>query len=176
MKATFEEDVFSFTVESASGMAPYRVELTAENGQGRCSCFDWTYRVSPKIAKGEKATCKHVRQCLQTLAQSIVDQRVLQMKEEETKSDLEPSEYEALAIQFKEANPVCGVCNTKSTEDVHHARGRLSSLLCDSRFWIPVCRTCHSWIDSNRNAARELTWNGIPVLCAKGEWNSPPRD
>lgn len=25
----------------------------------------------------------------------------------------------------------------------HHVRGRLSSLLCDTRFWLPVCYLCH---------------------------------
>lgn len=53
----------------------------------------------------------------------------------------------------------------------HHSRGKLGSLLCDTRFWIPVCRAAHTWIDANREKARELG-----LLCKRGEWNKQPKD
>ena len=51
----------------------------------------------------------------------------------------------------------------------HHSRGKLGKLLCDTRFWIPVCRTAHTWIDANREKARELG-----LLCKRGDWNKQP--
>jgi len=170
------EDAFSYRVSSESGQACYSVDLLAENGAGRCDCKDWQFRCSPAIAKGERKRCKHVSKALNHLAQAIIDRRIEQLRELETKSDRIPTEYAALAAEFKRQHPRCGVCGTNPVDDIHHSRGRLGSLLSDTRFWIPTCRTCHAWIDSNRNAARELTWNGVPVLCEKGEWNSPPAE
>lgn len=176
MKVEFGDDLYSFSVESASGQAPYVVCLVSNDGIGMCSCADHQFRCSPKIAKGQKAQCKHVSACLKALGQAIVDRRVEQLRQEESKADREPTQYEALANEFKRVYPKCGVCAFGKTIDVHHSRGKLGPLLIDQRFWIPVCRTCHDWIGSNPDAARKLTWNGIPVLCAKGEWNSQPGD
>lgn len=176
MNITPGDDIYSYTADSASGLPPYTIELTANSGSGFCSCDDWKYRVSPKLNKGQRATCKHIRACLASLGQAIVDRRVEQLHQGESRADREPTQYEALATEFKRVYPKCGVCHQNPTVDVHHSRGRLGSLLCDMRFWIPVCRTCHDWIGSNPDAARKLTWNGIPVLCEKGQWNSPPAE
>lgn len=53
----------------------------------------------------------------------------------------------------------------------HHSRGREGKLLCDTRFWVAVCRPSHIWIDSNREKARELG-----LLCKVGEFNTQPKD
>lgn len=170
------DNLFSYSVSSESGLPDYNVDLLAENGAGRCDCKQWQFRVSPALAKGEKKMCKHISRSLIYLAQSVVNQKLAQMAQEEAQSDREPTRYEALATEFKLKHPICGVCHQKPTEDVHHSRGRLGSLLCDQEWWVPVCRVCHDWIGSNPNAARELTWNGIPVLCENGQWNSPPAE
>lgn len=62
------------------------------------------------------------------------------------------------------AFPGCG----KRHIDCHHTRGRAGSLLMDERFWLPICRRHHLWIDLNPTEARELG-----LLCAKGNWNNP---
>lgn len=36
----------------------------------------------------------------------------------------------------------------------HHIRGRLSLLLCDTRFWLPVCQACHDRIHRSPAWAR----------------------
>lgn len=85
--------------------------------------------------------------------------------------------YNARVKVWKAENPVCLVCQKhdlemfdkpRPTEDCHHQRGKLGPLLMDERFWIPVCRPCHAWIDANRNAARAMG-----LLCQRGEWNKP---
>lgn len=65
------------------------------------------------------------------------------------------------------------VCAKKyhACTDVHHSRGRAGSLLIDERFWIPVCRRAHNWIQANPERARALG-----LLCQPGEWNVPVKE
>ena len=54
--------------------------------------------------------------------------------------------------------------------EVHHLRGRAGSLLCDERFWIALSKQGHRWVHENPEKARNMGF-----LCAKGEWNTPPK-
>ena len=54
---------------------------------------------------------------------------------------------------------------------IHHSRGRLGPLLLDTRFYKYVCNAGHAYIGDNPEMAR-----GDGLLCAKGEWNTPPKD
>jgi len=54
--------------------------------------------------------------------------------------------------------------------EVHHMRGRAGSLLCDERFWIALSKQGHRWVHENPEKARNMGF-----LCAKGEWNTPPK-
>ena len=60
-------------------------------------------------------------------------------------------------------------CQNQPDKTPHHTRGRLGSLLCDTRFWLPVCFEHHRWIHENITAARALG-----LICQPGEWNTPP--
>lgn len=67
------------------------------------------------------------------------------------------------------------------TEDCHHTRGKLKQLLFDSRWWSPVCRTHHTWIDAHRDEARNIvvfpgTDRAMPLLPAYGTYNSQPNE
>ena len=65
-----------------------------------------------------------------------------------------------------------GRSNGKSASfDIHHSRGRISTLLLDVRYWRIVSREEHNWIQANPQAAREAG-----LLCQPGEWNRPPDD
>lgn len=59
----------------------------------------------------------------------------------------------------------CSVCGHRDVLDVHHVRGRRGALLCDTRYWLLVCRTCHEYIHSNPDKARARGWLANP-----GEW------
>lgn len=85
--------------------------------------------------------------------------------------------YNARVKVWKTERPVCDIClrgdvspgqEPRPTQDCHHQRGKLGPLLMDERFWIPVCRPHHAWIDANRDLARAMG-----LLCARGEWNVP---
>jgi len=66
-----------------------------------------------------------------------------------------------------------GICGKRPhlCDDAHHSRGRAGSLLMDKRFWIPVCRRAHAWIQDHPQEARALG-----LLCEPGEWNVPVKE
>lgn len=67
--------------------------------------------------------------------------------------------YSVIAPIYKANNPECKAklsgCTGKTTE-IHHKMGRIEDLLCDIRFFLPVCRSCHDWIEVNSEKAKEL--------------------
>jgi len=71
-------------------------------------------------------------------------------------------EYFKLVEQFKKDNPECKAkvneyCTDK-TDDPHHRKGRGKFLL-DTTTWLPCCRSCHSYIESHPNIAKEKGWS-----------------
>ncbi len=80
-------------------------------------------------------------------------------------------EYRVKADAYKREHRHCERAGcAKLTADIHHTRGRVGTLLMDTRFWVAVCRSCHDWIAANPEQARS---EGL--LCAKGSWNVPAR-
>lgn len=55
-------------------------------------------------------------------------------------------EYYPLRDKFLQDNPVCQCCGESKSEDVHHRKGRTNELLCEVRYFLAVCRTCHNLI------------------------------
>jgi hypothetical protein len=79
--------------------------------------------------------------------------------------------YNAIAALFKTAHPTCRICELRGnvprwTDDVHHSRGREGLLLFDVRYFIAACRTCHTWAEDNKEAARALG-----VTAQRGDWD-----
>jgi len=71
-------------------------------------------------------------------------------------------EYFILVEQFKKDNPHCKAkvneyC-TERTDDPHHMRGRGDYLLVVET-WLPVCRSCHSYIEAHPQEAKEKGWS-----------------
>jgi hypothetical protein len=69
------------------------------------------------------------------------------------------AEYQKIAAKFKRDHPVCqaqlkDVCKTKTT-DVHHMKGKIGELLTDTKYFLAVCRSCHSVLETNPLFARE---------------------
>lgn len=59
-------------------------------------------------------------------------------------------------------------CKTPPDKSPHHFRGRLNTLLCDTRFWLPICQEHHDWVHNNIAEARKRH-----LICTKGDWNKP---
>ena len=71
---------------------------------------------------------------------------------------------EAHALLFPETIAMFPL--VRATEP-HHTAGRAGSLLLDTTKWLPVCRTCHHWIQSHPAEARALG-----LLVPEGQWNA----
>ncbi len=111
--------------------------------------------------------------------------KVKHIKRASPKKTAERREYEKLKAEWFPANLKCSGCKPKGREwvrkatDLHHQRGRLGALLCNARFWLPLCGLCHSWVHNNIAVARELTadhHSGLKLIAGPGQWNTQPRD
>ena len=67
--------------------------------------------------------------------------------------------YSRLRDAFITAKSKCEAklvgCTGNST-DVHHKAGRVGDNYLKIGTWLAVCRTCHSWIETNPEAAKDL--------------------
>jgi hypothetical protein len=70
------------------------------------------------------------------------------------------SDYSKKRKIFLENKPLCeahilGICTQIST-DVHHMKGRTGDLYLNEEFWLSVCRSCHQYIETHPNEAKEM--------------------
>ena len=77
------------------------------------------------------------------------------------------SEYRKVREQFLHDNKQCeaglvfmaeGIetgC-TKTATEIHHKSKRRGALLCHTSSFIPVCHTCHMYLEGNKKLARKL--------------------
>ena len=83
-------------------------------------------------------------------------------------------EYTKVRKHFLIMHPKCGAsvvgCSKRATE-IHHVRGRIGRLQCDTRFFMAICRKCHDWIGDNGKKAR-----AIGLLAPAWEFNVFPVD
>ena len=171
MKIEPGDDIWTYTVNSETTSDRYTVNLLENDGHGQCDCDNWRFRVAPMLDKGMVASCKHIQQCRIRLAMDVIGAEV----ERTRPVNRVQSEYAEARQQWLSENSTCACCPSPAA-DVHHSRGRLGDLLMDERYWVPVCRVCHDWIHSNMDAARDLVWEGRPLLCARGDWNRQVED
>lgn len=73
----------------------------------------------------------------------------------------ETARYLAIRKEFLREHTVCGACLARDITpgvptQIHHSRGRIKRLLCETRFWIAVCAPCHEFIHGNPAKARSL--------------------
>lgn len=75
------------------------------------------------------------------------------------KRKIQQKEYSPARVAFLTENEFCKarlpVCTMWATE-VHHMKGRIEELYLDTKFWLPVCRSCHDWIENHPNDAHDL--------------------
>ena len=72
------------------------------------------------------------------------------------KRKIENLKYSALRIEFlgKKENRICPITK-KPTTDIHHKKGRVGSLLLDTRFWVALSREGHRFVEENPIWAKE---------------------
>ena len=81
------------------------------------------------------------------------------IKQVSKKRAVENQEYSKIAREYKKSNPVCHVCLTNETTDVHHKKGKIGSLLCNTEFFLPACRECHNKIEENPKWAKQMGYS-----------------
>jgi len=55
-------EAFRFHVQSDSDPSlQYLVDLEMNDAIGWCGCPHWAYRLGPKVAKGERIRCRHLK-------------------------------------------------------------------------------------------------------------------
>lgn len=63
--------------------------------------------------------------------------------------------YKVLRDDFLKDHFICEVCFKNPATDVHHKKGRLGELLTLVRYFLAVCRNCHTWIESHPKEAKD---------------------
>jgi hypothetical protein len=57
--------------------------------------------------------------------------------------------------------PHCQICAKRRSYDIHHTAGREGPMLLNHRYWMAVCRPCHTRVHENPAWAREKGYLGI---------------
>lgn len=76
-------------------------------------------------------------------------------------------EYKKIRFKYlsKPENRFCkaripGICMGTRVQgielDIHHKKGKIGDLLIDTRHFLPVCRACHEFIETNPEIAKDL--------------------
>jgi hypothetical protein len=75
------------------------------------------------------------------------------------KRQVEMDEYSKKRLAFLALHTSCQaklVSCTGVATDVHHKAGRVGDDYLNMNKWLAVCRSCHSWIETNPQEAKEL--------------------
>lgn len=106
----------------------------------RCTMHYWNYRASLKPVK-----IKDIGKPIPKVS---------------AKRKIENREYTIKRLQFlaQPENQKCPITG-KQTTDVHHKKGRVGTLLLDTRFWLAVSREGHKQIEENPEWAKENNYS-----------------
>ena len=63
-------------------------------------------------------------------------------------------EYNKIKNDWLHDNHKCELCGFMAYE-VHHKAGKIGKLLCDTRYFLAVCRECHTHIELNPEWAKK---------------------
>jgi hypothetical protein len=177
------DEPFRFRVQSAKTNEKYLVDIQTHKFTGECNCMHYLARIAPKVAqglRGPEARCKHLRLAREYFLENILPKLALAMDMEEPEINSDEDCYAGNTEYARARNAwlgtlrQCAVYPALRATEVHHSRGKLGRLFMEKRLWIPVSRLGHTFIHDHPNQARAMTWNGVPVLCSKGDWNRQP--
>jgi len=114
----------------------------------RCSRHYWKYRSEIKNSGKQKV---------------VKPRKAIPKVSEKRKIENRKYTIERLRFLAQPENQKCPVTG-KQTTDIHHMKGRIGSLLLDTRFWIAVSREGHKQIEENPEWAKEngYSQNRVP--------------
>lgn len=79
--------------------------------------------------------------------------------------------YEEAKETFLAYRGSCERCGKERPLEVHHIRGRTSTLLIDRRWFSGICKECHNFIHQHVKTAKAEGY-----IAGAGEWDCPPKD
>lgn len=79
------------------------------------------------------------------------------IKKVSDKRKTQEATYKLISKAFKLENPFCNVCGNLAS-DIHHKNGREGDRLNDTRFFMSICRDCHTWLHEHPKVSRENGW------------------
>lgn len=103
------------------------------------------------------------------------------MRQVSEKRKGENTAYGRISKRHLQSFPRCQICIARKMDGkqrlvrnathIHHTRGKVGRLLCDTRFFNSACNDCHpAWVHQTNVAdARRLG-----VLASPGDWNTCP--
>lgn len=117
--------------------------------------FIWKNKGGKKFCK----TCWSTHSVKLQLKPTVKQKRIPLRSEKRIILD---KKYSKLRKVFLEEKPVCEAhlinCTHESTQ-VHHKAGRVGKLYLEVSKWLAVCHTCHVWIETNPDEAKELGYS-----------------
>ncbi len=92
-------------------------------------------------------------------AKLVIKSPAKKVKKVSTKRRKQNSEYTQVRHDFLYQHEFCKarlpICTQWATE-IHHMKGRIEELITDTQFFLPVCRSCHDWIENHPEEAYVL--------------------
>lgn len=87
----------------------------------------------------------------------------------------ENASYTKLRKEFLAAHFKCEVCGKAQATEIHHKARRYGKWLCDVRFFLATCRTCHLKIENEGEWARTMGFLLTPEQLRLADGPSLPR-
>ncbi len=112
---------------------------------------------SMKIENMEKALCATHNKLLRKPVKEVKKPKPINKFSKNMKIEL--TEYTHLRRQFLKEHPACAVYPHMRSTTIHHQRGRIGDLLCDTRFWLAVSMEAHILIESEPIWAKEMGYS-----------------
>lgn len=81
---------------------------------------------------------------------------IYKIRSRSKKRSNQENQYTKLRKEFlaRKENKICPITK-KPTTDIHHKKGRIGSLLLDTRYWIALSREGHQKVENNPKWAKE---------------------
>lgn len=125
-----------------------------------CKVLGPLWKANPKLCKScwlKISSSKQLKSKNDTPTRKPIKSSAHRIKIVSGKKLIELKEYRVVRDGYLSANKICEHPECKNlSEDLHHAKGRVGSLLIDVRYFKALCRRCHRWVEDNPEEAKAL--------------------
>jgi len=125
-----------------------------------CKVLGPLWKANPKLCKScwlKISSSKQLKSKNDTPTRKPIKSSAYRIKSVSDKKLIELKEYRVVRDGYLSANKICEHPECKNlSEDLHHAKGRVGSLLTDVRYFKALCRRCHRWVEDNPDEAKAI--------------------